>query len=348
MTEISARQKEAALRRAIIGVKPEYYAWPPEQQERYRVTMPDEDCFRIQQALLKALLDITVTTQEQAEDVFKSFSDAQHVLFTGAMLPVLGIGEDWFFLNEHTGDKTILDFPTLHDYDHDDHCFQEQAWKDDDPDYVAKPYQGRLYYRWARLQIDGAFHYAFLCMAAGHIFSMIDHLGKDRINELIPYGYVDGRNHGKREGSGTVFDQRLDAGGREGQVQELIERFYHYVSGRYDSLSAEFDQDSRRAVYMFERSRPDDPHVDFIFTDKTALQAVRFRCFMSDCRAIARDGRELDPIIDREKSAVMAFLDDAHRDIMGNFDPKIVKLRKKRKIIVAAGAFDALMGTADD
>jgi hypothetical protein len=88
--------------------------------------------------------------------------------------------------------------------------------------------------------------------------------------------------------------------------------------------------------------------MDFIFTDKTALQAVRFRHFMTDCRAIAADGRELDPIIEREKSSVVAFLDEAHRDIMENFDPKVVKFRKKNKIIIADGAFDALRGASDD
>ncbi len=55
LTKLSARQKEAALRRAIIRVKPEYYSWSPEAQERYRVTMPEEDLFRINRALLQAL-----------------------------------------------------------------------------------------------------------------------------------------------------------------------------------------------------------------------------------------------------------------------------------------------------
>jgi hypothetical protein len=118
-----------------------------------------------------------------------------------------------------------------------------------------------------------------------------------------------------------VVDQRIDAAGLEGQLQELMDRFNRYVSGRHDSLALEFDQQSRKVVYVFDKSRPDDPHMDFIFTNKTALQAVRFRHFMADCRAIARDGRELDPIIERGKSAVLAFLEETYRDIMENFDP---------------------------
>jgi hypothetical protein len=348
LTKLSARQKEAALRRAIIRVKPEYYSWSTEAQERYRVTMPEEDLFRINRALLQALFGIRVNTEESMKAAIDDFDDARQVLLTETMLLILGIGVDSFYLNEYTGDKTILDFPTLYDYDHDDHCFQEQAWKEEDPEYVVKPYRGRLYYRWARLQIDGAFHYAFLCMAAGHIFSLINELGAARISELIPYSYVDGKDHGKREGSGTVFDQRIDAAGLEGQLQELMDRFNRYVSRRHDSLALEFDQESRKVVYIFDKSRPDDPHMDFIFTSKTALQAVRFRHFMVDCRAIARDGHELDPIIEREKSAVLAFLEETYRNIMENFDLKVVKFRKKNKIIIADGALDALFEAPDD
>jgi hypothetical protein len=348
MTELSARQGEATLQRAIIGVKPDYYSWPPEVQERYRVTMPDGDMFRINQALMKALFGIRVDTEESMDEAFDAFDDARKVLFTGALLPLVGIGENNFFLNEHLGDETILDFATVYDYDHDYYCFQEDVRKEETPSYTRKPYRGDLYHRWARLQIDGAFHYATLSMAAAYIFSGIDDVGSKRIDELIPHEYVHGEDHGKREGIGTILDRRIDAAGLEGQLQELMERFHLYISARYEGLAVEFDGESRKAVYMFDRSRPDDPHMDFIFTDKTALQAVRFHHFIADCRAIARDSHELDPIIDREKSAIVTFLDEAHRDIMENFDPRIVKFRKKRKIIVADGAFDALLGASDD
>lgn len=348
MTELSARQREAALRRAIIGVKPDYYSWPSEVQERYRVTMPDRDMFLINQALMKALFAIRVDTEESMDEAFAAFDDAGKVLFTGTLLPLVGVGEDNFVLNEHLGDGTILDFPTIYDYDRDFHCFQEGVRAEEIPDYARKPYRGDLYHRWARLQIDGAFHYATLSMAAAYIFSLIDDLGSKRVDELIPHEYVDGEDHGKREGAGTILDRRIDAAGLEGQLQELMERFQRYISARCDTLTAEFDEESRKAVYMFDRSRPDDPHMDFIFTDKTALQAVRFRHFMADCRAIVADGRELDPIIEREQAAVVSFLGEAHRDIMENFDPKVVKFRKKHKIIVADGAFDALLGASDD
>ena len=75
--------------------------------------------------------------------------------------------------------------------------------------------------------------------------------------------------------------------------------------------------------------------MDFVFSDKTALDAMRFRHFMSDCRLLAGDNRELETQFDHERRAALVFLEESHRDIMDNFDPTVVTLRQKRKIILA-------------
>lgn len=185
-------------------------------------------------------------------------------------------------------------------------------------------------------------------MAAVHISSLIEETGSDRIDELIPHKYLRGEDHGKRDGGGSLFDLRVDAGGMEPQLEELQHRFHLYQTGRYEALLDRFDQEAAGSVYLIDKSKKHDPHVDFVFSDKTALQNVRFRHFMADCRAIAGNVSELDPVSEEEKSATLSFLDEAHLDILKNFDPKIVKLRKKRKIIVADGAFDSLYEMPED
>src|ERR1035438_6145030 len=114
-----------ALRRAFMRVKPDYFTWPVEEQERYRVSMPGKDAFRIRQVLLKAIFDIPVKTPKQLDAAIEAFSDSDRFRLNRALLPIRGVGDDCFFLNEHLGDKTILDFETLYDYDYADHCFQE-------------------------------------------------------------------------------------------------------------------------------------------------------------------------------------------------------------------------------
>jgi hypothetical protein len=129
--------------------------------------------------------------------------------------------------------------------------------------------------------------------------------------------------------------QRLDAGGREAYLEELRERFYRYLSERYEALVDEFDQKAPKRLYLLERSQTSGPQIDFIFTDKTALRSVRFRHFMCDCRDLRGDRRELAALAEQVRVETCRFLDDAYQDILKNFDPKVVRLRKKRKIIFA-------------
>jgi hypothetical protein len=275
MADISAGERAAVSRRTIIRVKPEYFSWPPDVQERYRVNMPDEDNFRIRQTVLKALFHIQADTKERLEAACDVFDEAQYLLFNSTLLPMMGIGADSFFLNEYLGDKTILDFETLYDYDFDDYQFQEKALKEENPDYMGKPYRGTLYHTWARLEIDGVFHYASLSMAAGYLYAIIDELGSNKIDALIPHTYVKGKDHGKREGNSTIYDQRIDAGGMELQLEELRHRFHRYMSARYEALLNDFEAQASTTVYLFDRTQGNDPHMDFVFTDKTAMSPGR-------------------------------------------------------------------------
>lgn len=321
---------DPALRHALMRANPEYFAWSLETQERYRVSMPEHDAFRLRQELLKALFGIHAKADEDLAETSNQFGDKEHLVFNRALLPAAGVGEDYFFLNEYMDEgKTLLDFDTLYEYDHDDHSFQEQARKEQTPEYVVKPYRGALYYAWARLLIDGVFHYASLCMAAGYVYSHLDEFGQEKVATLIPHRYVKAKDHGKREGKGTIFSQRLEADGKEPQAEELQRRFWDYLSQRFDALFTEFDGQASKAVYMEDLSRQHDPHMNFIFSDKTALQAVRFRHFMSDCRPLVSDRADLDAVINRERQALNEYLESTCRDIFANFDPKVAPFRKK-------------------
>ncbi len=325
---------DPALRQALMRVNPEYFAWSLEAQERYRVSMPEHDAFRLHQELLKALFGLRAHTEDELSEMSHQFDDEAHLVFNRAWLPVAGVGEDFYLLNEYN---------TLYEYDYDDHCFQEQARKDQTPDYIVKPYRGAFYYAWARLFIDGVFHYASLCMAAGYVYSHLDEFGQKKVATFIPHRYVKGKNHGKREGNGTIFSQRLDADGKEPQAEELQRRCWDYLSQHFDALLTEFDGRARKAVYMEDASRHNDPHMQFIFSDKTALQAVRFRQFMRDCRPLVADRAELEAVIRRERQALEEYLESTCRDIFVHFDPKVAPFRKKRKFIIGDGALNDLL-----
>src|SRR5207244_12010063 len=107
-------------------------------------------------------------TRQTLHAALDSFNEAQYLLYNSTLLPLMGVGDDHFFLNEGFAAHTsLLDFATLYDYDYADYQFQEQARQEDFPDYAGgKPYRGSLYYTWARLEIDGAYRYASLSTPA--------------------------------------------------------------------------------------------------------------------------------------------------------------------------------------
>ena len=267
-------------------------------------------------------------------------NDDQSAILSETLLPLVGIGDDYFWLNESLGEKTLLDFTTLHDYDYWDHCFQEEARKAEFPEFVFQPYWGTLYMAWARLYIDRKFYYATLSMAAGHILSAIEAAGEEQMAKLIPYRYVDGKQHGKREGHGTVFDKVVDAQGMEGQLQELRDRFYRYLATRYAKLQQKFDSRSPKAVYMFDTSSNEENNISIIFSDKDALKNIRLRHFMHDCRSISAEASELTCAAEREQGEVVNFLNRAHKDILQTYAPNVIRFHKTRKIVVADGALD--------
>lgn len=267
--------------------------------------------------------------------------------FNEAILPLQGIGDDCFWLNEFFGDGSTRDFDTLYDYDLSDHEFQEDCREKDFPDHVRKPYRGSLYATWARLFVDDAFTYATLFCAAGYLLTKIEDHGYDALDRLIPHQYVSGKDDGKPEKGGFLMDTRIDAGGKEEQFEELRERFWKYNRNRYDELLDLWDTQATGRAWIINDTKPDDPAMTFIFSDKTALQRVRQRHFMADCRSIEGEIGALDAAREEERDRVAAFLEEQHADIEANFDPKIRKFRKKRKVIMTPGFLDDLKNLSD-
>lgn len=89
------------LKQAIIKHLPDYFSWNQDRQEQYRVNIPEQDYLKVEQFLLKALFDITVTDKEQMDEVKGDLTDVQSTKFNATLLPLQGIGENYFWLNEY-------------------------------------------------------------------------------------------------------------------------------------------------------------------------------------------------------------------------------------------------------
>ena len=128
----------------------------------------------------------------------------------------------------------------------------------------------------------------------------------------------------------------------EPQLEELRHRYYEYLRDCHSRLLDRFDEDAMQRVYIRCKKQGLEPHIEFVFSDKSAFDAVRFLHFFSDCRRIAGDVNELAVVIEQEKKVAVEFLQAKYLDIQQNFDPSVVLPRKKRKIVLVDSALDGL------
>lgn len=331
----------SAARRALIAADLHYYAWSSDAQERFRANSGDETRRKIQCVLLEDLLDIRCST-DKVDEVWNDVPFAGLNELNWASLLTAGIGKDYIYLNEGMEEgKSLLEFPTLYDYDHADYLFQEAARKRDFPEYNSIDYYAYRHPSWVRLLIDEKFYYADFTSLVTYIADETETVGGEIISQLIPHEYVDGKNHGKQEGQGFVWDKQINAAGQEAQLDELKSRWYRYQEERWKALS-EINKTLPPAVYTQDKDWDDDPHRSFIFTNEATLKKIRWRHFLSDCEPLMAEYSDVEKLLSEEIDRTKAWLNESYQDISDNFDPTVVKLQKKRRVIMSAAALDDL------
>ncbi|MBL4681899.1 MAG: hypothetical protein JKY88_14405 [Pseudomonadales bacterium] len=334
---------KAAARRALIAADPDYYSWPAQQQAQFRATMSDAAQARIESVLLKSLLGVQCTA-ENADEIWCDLPLSKLNNLNWSKLLTSGIGDDHIFLNESMAEnKSLLDFNSLYDFDYDDYLFQEQANKKEFKDYKGRDYYALRFSRWARLIINDQFYYATLYSLASYLTDEIEDKSHDCINKLIPHEYVEGKENGKQVKGGFRWDIQADAGGKEKQLDELNSCLYSYVQERWLELSKEFTQDSP-AVFIEAVNQKGELNRNFIFNNEDALKPIRWKHFLADCEPLIAEFSKVTKRVEQEVAKAEVYLQESYEDIMKIFDPKVVKLKKKMKIVVAPGAFDGVRG----
>jgi hypothetical protein len=330
-----------AARKGLMVADSHYLAWPAKQQERFRATMSETTRQKVQCVLFDYLLGIKCSPKELS-NAWDDIPFPKLNVLNWADLLTEGIGEDYICLNEFMVEgKYLLDFSTLYDYDYDNYLFQEEAKKQVVPGYKGADYFALRYPTWVRLLIKDQFYYASFMSLATYFLDEIEAAGDEHINQLIPHNFVDGKNQGKPEKGGFLLDMKLDAAGLEAQLEELQSRWYIYQRERWYTLSRKFS-DLPPAVFVFDQELDEDPHRYFVFNNASTLKQVRWQHFLSDCEPLVSDFSMMKEQFKKEIADAISWLSENHRDILKNFDPKIIQLRKKTKIVISPRAMDDL------
>ena len=347
LAHIDKKQIALAARKALMIADSHYYAWSAQQQERFRATMSEKSRQKVQCVLLDYLLNIKCSPKALA-DSWNGIPSSKLNDINWANLLTQGIGEDYIYLNECMAKgKSLLDYETLYDYDYNDYLFQEKAKKQDFPDYKNTEYFAYQHPSWVRLLICEQFYYASFLSLATYYLDQIESVGDDHINHLIPHDFVEGENQGKPDKGGFLWDMKIDAGGLEAQLDELKSRWYVYQRKRWYALSKALN-DLPPAVYIQDQDWDNDPHQFFIFNNESTLTLIRWQHFLSDCEPLIIEFSAVEEQMEQEIDDAKSWLTENHQDILKTLDPKVIKLRKKRKIIISAEAMEDLAKMESD
>lgn len=330
--------------------RPEFFAWSAEEQLRYRVKLPDDDREAVVAALLREHGERRPAALAKLESHGRVPLDLQNRI-NEWLQPLKGFGEDAFALNEHFAEgSSILDFETLLDYDRDDHAFQQDANQRDHEGHQPEPYTGALHGTWARLLVDGRLCYVTLTMASWHLYGVMEEAARAEIEARLPHRHVRGPDDGKCDESGSIrWDMRVEAGGQEALLEELQRRVWEEQFRRRSELGQLFCERRQGMCFLddhpWEYQDPGERNLLVVFSDPDALAAVRFASFRRDCRRIERPLADLRTLEEREAQRMRDFVTAQHEDLVKNFDPKVVPLRKKLKVMIHP---EALRDLEDD
>ncbi len=346
LSSINKESVKAAARKVLIAADSHYYGWSSVEQENFRALLGEDARQKINKVLIGELLGIKCKLQD-VEDILDDLPVTNKNLLNWARLLTEGIGNDFIVLNETLPeDKTLLDYASLYDYDYSDHLFQEQLRKKESKNYQGSKYYPFRWSPWIRLLVDDNFWYGECTSVASYLKDAIEEAGDNHIDQLIPHGFVEGKDHGKPEKQGICWDMKIDANGLEKQLDELNQRWYSYQQDMWQ-LIGEQAAKQEPAAYIKDEERDEDPYRHFIFNNETALKNVRWRHFLSDLEPLTADYAILRKQINQEIEKAKIFLDEQYRDIIDNFDPNVIKLRKKHKIIMTSGFLDDMGGLSE-
>lgn len=342
------------INRFFMKFYPEYFSLSDEEKLIFRMKNLEEISEKFEQFFLSEKYNVD-TTKEDYDDILQDdvlFEYNKHTVY------LRGIGDNYFYLNESLDEEGMLKFRTLYDYDYDDFVFQSKCIHEyteeenknkgiETPEFKIPDYVMRLYANWARCvwkeeNGNDKFYYLILNSLSAHVYMDIEEAIQNKISELIPHEYVPGKDHGKKSKGGFSWNMEIDANGKEKFLEELRLRSYTYLKDIYKELQEKYELKKYNSTWIIKKEDdPIDPSMTIIFSDKNVIKNINFETFQKNVVDNMKQPFEIiENEIKEEVEKANNFIESQYKDIIENFDPKIVKLKKKRKIIISDEALN--------
>tara|TARA_R110002072_G_scaffold303068_1_gene492519 strand:- start:3035 stop:4075 length:1041 start_codon:yes stop_codon:yes gene_type:complete len=336
------------ITRLLMLIDPMFFSHTDREKDKRRQHYYEENRDKVERFLYRELFGLTFDGQTEDDPLTSS----QRHLLNAHTTALTGIGKNSFRLCELQGtDFDLTSFDSLYDYDLDAYEYQQEAIKADFPScFVDRDYRLYLNHNWVRvLDSKGHFYYSTLSSLSYYLYDALEEVATEIIESLIPYDLVDGDDHGKNVDGGMLWDFKTDAKGLEAELEELQSRNRTYLSETYDQLNDEFQAEITNEIYFEKQGdEVDGPSWNVIVNNAETARKITFINFLDDCQDYLQSNEKLEHIKEREGTKLKKLLIDAYEDIVKNFDPTVVKLKKKMKIVMSPKALDGLNSLGDD
>jgi len=342
------RPDKKLINRLLMLVDPMFFSYSEQDKNKHRQHYYEENREKVEAFLYRELFDLEFDAQTDDE----TLTSPQIHLLNAYTTALTGIGDNAFRLCELQGTEfDLTKFDSLYDYDLQDYEYQQEATKRDFPKaFVERDYQLYLNHNWVRmLDREGDFYYSTISSLSYCLSDFLDGIADEIIETLIPYELVEGDQHGKNVDGGMLWDFKTEANGLEAELDELKSRKRKYLSEIYYRLNDEFHAETSYEVYFEKQGdEVDGPSWNVIVNNAETARNITFLHFLDDSQTCLQSNEKLDHLKKREGAKLKKFLLDAHQDILENFDPKVVKLEKKMKVVMSPGALDDLSRLSDE
>jgi len=337
------------LNRLVMILDPLFFSYDAQEQNKRRQHMYTDQYEKVSSFLYRELFSLTYDAETEEDSPLES--DQQHI-FNAYITALCGIGDNCFQLCEfQASDFDLSAYQTIYDYDVQDFDYQQQAIKDHFSKVNPRPsYKLYLNHNWVRMLDDaGHFYYGTHSSLAYYLSDALDQNMEAIIQTLIPNKLIEGENHGKEVDGGELWDYKTGAGGLEAEVEELKSRGRTYTRETCERLNKGFHESSSNEVY-FERYHDEihGPFWDVIINNAATAKKITFMHFLKDCQQYLKPNENLAKLKERETAQLKQILVEAHQDILQNFDPKIVTLKKEMEVVISPDALDDLSHLTHD
>ena len=229
------------------------------------------------------------------------------------LLPLDGIGDDSFFLNEYFDDDgpKLSGFTTLRSWDEHVHHRQEgYAAEEGHREAGEHPYIGRLLWDWARWLEEGRLVYGNLSVASSYLGAQLEEHAADIAGTRYQTSWVEGPEHGKRTQDGHYTWNMLEMPPANGVLRSSAERIAHlavtaWVDGPLSARIAE------TGAWVRRKRLEEDGEIteEVIFSGVEAMDRARFRHWLEDLAALPDGSGIYDGIEAEAKERLTSFME---------------------------------------